>query len=53
MKSVAIRFPEEMLEWVRRKAASETIKRNARVSINSYVLELVKREMEADQKKEG
>ncbi len=34
-----------MLEWLRRKAAAETIKRNARVSINSYVLELVKRDM--------
>jgi len=52
MKAVAIRFPEEMHEWLRRKAASETIKRNARVSMNSYVLELVTRDMEADARKE-
>lgn len=45
MKSVSIRFPEEMVEWLRTKAAEETIKRRGKVSINSYVVELVKREM--------
>jgi len=53
MKSVAIRFPEEMLEWLREKAAKETKIRKGRVSINSYVLELVECEMQADQRKEG
>lgn len=53
MKSVAIRFPDEMLEWLREKAAKETISRKARVSINGYVVELVEREIEADQGREG
>ncbi len=50
-KGLTLRFPDEIIEWLRRKAASETISRNARVSINSFVLELIKREM--DQDKEG
>ena len=51
MKVLALRTPEEMLDWVRSKAAQETIARNQRVSMNTLILEILKREMDADQKK--
>ncbi len=47
-KGLTLRFPDEMLDWLRRRAASETIRRNARVSINSYLLELIKKEMDKE-----
>ena len=52
-KSVSIRMPVEILDWLREKAALETIKRKKLYSINGYVVEVLRREMEADQKKEG
>jgi hypothetical protein len=53
VKSVAIRMPVEFLDWLRERAARETISRNKYVSINTYVLELLEREMEADRQKGG
>ena len=53
VKSVSIRIPLEVLDWLRERAARETIKRRRVVSLNAYVVELMQREMEAAQEKGG
>jgi hypothetical protein len=53
MKAITFRVPDEIADWLRDKAALETIRQKRQVSINSLVLNMFKREMEADQKKEG
>jgi hypothetical protein len=50
MRGLNLRIPEEMLNWTREKAAKETIKRGEQVSMNTIILELIGREMEADRK---
>jgi hypothetical protein len=53
MKAITFRVPDEIADWLREKAALQTIHQKRQVSINSLVLEMFRREMEADQKKEG
>jgi len=53
MKSISFRLPDDLAEWLREKAAMETIKRKKYVSINTLVAEIFTREMEADQRKEA
>jgi phage host-nuclease inhibitor protein Gam len=53
MKSVSIRMPEEVLDWLREMAAKETIARKRQYSINSLVLDIIKKEMESGEKKGG
>ncbi len=53
MKGLLLRMPENLLKWTREKAARETIKRGEQVSMNTVILELIRREMVAEQKKEG
>ncbi|MGD0400214.1 MAG: hypothetical protein ABSC04_15005 [Syntrophobacteraceae bacterium] len=52
MKGLVLRIPEEVLAWVRNEAARQTIKRGRQVSMNALVLELLRREMEADAHKQ-
>jgi predicted transcriptional regulator len=52
MKSISFRLPDELAEWLRERAAMETIKRKKYMSINALVAEIFEREMEADQRKE-
>jgi hypothetical protein len=52
VKSVSIRMPVDVLEWLRVSAAKETINRKTLVSINGYVVEVLRREMEAAQESE-
>ena len=49
MKELALSIPEELLNWTRDKAARETIRRGRRVSMNTLILEFIRREMEADE----
>jgi hypothetical protein len=42
--------PDELAEWLRERAAKETIKRKKYISINVLVAALFKRKMEADRK---
>ena len=51
MKTTSIRIPEDLAEWLRVRAAQETIQRKKYVSINTLVAEIFRREMEADQRK--
>jgi hypothetical protein len=46
-----LRLPDDLDRWIRKKAATETIKQNKRVSMNSLVVEILTRAMEAEKKK--
>lgn len=52
MEGLALEIPEELLNWTRDKAARETLRRGRQVSMNTVILELIRREMENDQSKE-
>jgi hypothetical protein len=53
MKPWAVRLPEDVLEWLREKAARETIRQKRVVSMNSLAVEILTKAMKADQKKGG
>jgi len=53
MKSWTVRIPDEVLEWLREKAARETIKRKKSFSMNSLAIEIFTKAMETDRKKGG
>lgn len=41
MKQWTIRMPEELFEWLRDKAAMETIAQKTRVSMNALVVQIL------------
>lgn len=51
MPGWVLRLPDDLDRWIRKKAATETIKQNKRVSMNSLVVEILTRAMEAEKKK--
>ena len=51
MKSWTIRLPEEVYDWVREKAAMESIRLKKNKSMNSIAVEILSEAMERD--KEG
>ena len=51
MKQWTIRMPDELLEWLREKAARETIHRKMSVSMNTLAVEVLTLAMEKDKKK--
>ena len=53
MKVVSIRMPDEVLDWLREKAALETIRLKKQYSINSLVVDLIRKEIEADEREGG
>lgn len=50
---MTIRMPVELLEWIRQKAARETIQRKKSVSMNTMAVEILTKAMQADRKKGG
>ena len=50
MKPWTIRMPNEVLDWLREKAARETIKRNKNVSMNTVAVDILQKAMQADRK---
>ncbi len=52
MKAITFRVPDDIADWIREKAAKATIKQKRQVSANSLVLEILRREMQADADKE-
>lgn len=52
-KQWTIRVPLEVLEWIREKAARETIRQKKVVSGNTVVAEILTEAMKADRKKGG
>ena len=53
MKAITIRMPDEVLKWLRVKAAKETIRQNKQVSMNTLAVEILTRAMKADKRKGG
>lgn len=51
MKVLTIRMSEEVVEWIREKAARETIKRKKSISMNTLAVEILTKAMKADKKK--
>ena len=53
MKSLMVRLPDEVLDWIRERAALETIRQKRQVSMNSLIVGILKRVMQAAQRKAG
>jgi len=53
MKAITVRMPDELLDWLREKAARETIKCKKQVSMNTLAVEILTKAMQADRKKGG
>ena len=53
MKQWTLRLPEEVLDWLREKAAKEMLKRKKQVSMNSIALEVLTKAMKTDREKGG
>jgi len=53
MKAITIRMSDELLQWLRNKAAKETIRQDRQVSMNTLAVEILTKAMEADKKKGG
>jgi hypothetical protein len=53
LKSWSLRIPEQVYDWVRAKAARETIRQNKFVSMNRLAVEILAKAMEADKKEGG
>ena len=51
MKHWSIRMPEELLEWLRAKAAMESIKRKKNVSINTVMVEILTKAIKTDKRR--
>ncbi len=49
-ESITVRMPKDLLTWLRRKAALEIIERDRSVSINSIIVRVLRREMEAEKR---
>jgi hypothetical protein len=52
-KGWTIRMPVDVLNWIRQRAAQETIKQNRNVSMNAVAVEILTKAMQQDQKKGG
>ena len=50
MKAWSIRMPDELLDWLREKAARETIKKRSNISINAIMVEILSAAKKADEK---
>ena len=53
MKQWTIRMPEKVFDWIREKAARETIRQKKSVSMNALAVEILSKAMKADTKKGG
>ena len=51
MKQWTLRLPEEVLDWLREKAAKEMLKRKKQVSMNTIAVEVLTKAMKADKKR--
>jgi hypothetical protein len=50
VKPWTFRMPDELLDWLREKAAKETIKRKKSVSMNTMAIEIFTKAKEKDRK---
>jgi predicted nuclease of predicted toxin-antitoxin system len=50
MITMSVRLPKEVVTWLRKSAAMETIEHDKRVSMNSLIVEILAKAMEADRR---
>jgi hypothetical protein len=50
MKQWTFRMPEELMEWLREKAARETIRQKKSISMNAVAVDILTKAMKADKK---
>jgi hypothetical protein len=50
LKPWTLRLPEDILNWIRRKAAEETIKRNEQVSMNTLIIGILTKVKEQEER---
>lgn len=50
MKQWTIRMPDELLDWLREKAARETIKLKKNVSMNAVAVEILTKALKRNKK---
>jgi len=53
VKAWTIRMPIEIIDWLREKAARETIKRKKIISMNTLAVEILSKAMKTDREKRG
>lgn len=53
LKQWTIRMPQEVFDWLREKAARETINRKRSVSMNAMAVDILLKAMRSDKKKSG
>ena len=53
MKPWTIRMPDEILEWLRERAAMESIRQKKNVSMNAIAVQVLTKAMERTKKKKG
>jgi len=50
MITTSVRLPKEVVTWLRKSSAMATIEQDKRVSINSLIVEILAKAMEADRR---
>jgi len=50
MITTSVRLPKEVVTWLRKSSAMATIEQDKRVSINSLIIEILAKAMEADRR---
>jgi plasmid stability protein len=53
LQAWTIRFPDELFEWIRVRAAERTIAEKRSVSMNALVVDVLTKAMEQDRKRKG
>ena len=50
MITMSVRLPKEVVTWLRKSSAMATIEQDKRVSMNSLIVEILAKAMEADRR---
>jgi hypothetical protein len=50
MVTMSVRLPKQVVTWLRKRAALETIEKDERVSMNGLIVEILTQTMEADRR---
>ena len=50
MVTMSVRLPKQVITWLRKTAAVETIEQDKRVSMNSLLIDILTRAMNADRR---
>ena len=50
MVTMSLRLPKQVVTWLRKRAALETIEKDKRVSMNGLIVEILTQAMEGDRR---